>query len=80
MIRLDIPGREAFRFENIVLDLNRTLSFDGKIQHKARGKNTALTADTRGGAEQILGKLQTEIVLLSGDNTSREKAKATLRR
>ena len=33
-----------------------------------------LTADTRGQAIQILGKLNVEIALLSGDNTSQEKA------
>ena len=84
MIKLDIPGRGALEFENIVLDLNGTLSVDGKIHSKARDKINLLakraniyviTADTRGQAGQILGKLKAEIVLLSGDNTSQEKAK-----
>jgi hypothetical protein len=38
MIKLDIPGRGVFEFENIVLDLNGTLSADGKIHPKARDK------------------------------------------
>ncbi len=84
MIKLDIPGRGDFEIENIVLDLNGTLSVDGKIHSKARDKINflakraniyILTADTRGLAGQILGKLKAEIVLLSGDNTSREKGK-----
>ncbi len=83
MIRLDIPGRGILEFDNIVLDLNGTLSVDGKIHAKARDKvnllaNRAkiyvLTADTRGRAGQILGKLKAEIVLLAGEDTSREKA------
>jgi len=83
VIELDIPGRGVFKLANIVLDLNGTLSVDGKIHSKARDKINllakkakvyVLTADTRGGAHQILGKLNIEIVLLSGDNTSREKA------
>ncbi len=82
MIKLDIPGRRVFEFENIVLDLNGTLSVDGKIHSKARDKINVLakrakiyvlTADTRGRAEQILEKLKAETILLSGDNTSREK-------
>ena len=82
MIKLDIPGRGVFEFENIVLDLNGTLSVDGKIHSKARDKINVLakrakiyvlTADTRGRAEQILEKLKAETMLLSGDNTSREK-------
>lgn len=82
MIKLDIPGRGVFEFENIVLDLNGTLSVDGKIHSKARDKINVLakrakiyvlTADTRGRAEQILEKLKAETMLLSGDDTSREK-------
>jgi soluble P-type ATPase len=84
MIRLEVPGRGDFEFENIVLDLNGTLSVDGKIHPKARDKINllakrakiyVLTADTRGRADQTLGKLRAEIVLLTGDNTSQEKAK-----
>lgn len=38
-----------------------------------RAKIYVLTADTRSRAEQILEKLKAETILLSGDNTSREK-------
>lgn len=84
MIRLDIPGRGILEFDNIVIDLNGTLCVDGKIRAKARDKINllakrtkiyVLTADTRGQARQILGKLKAEIVSLAGDDTSREKAK-----
>jgi soluble P-type ATPase len=83
MIKLDIPGRGVFDLENIALDLNGTLSVDGKIHPKVRGKINllakrakiyVLTADTRGQANHILDKLHVETVLLSGDDTSREKA------
>jgi P-type E1-E2 ATPase len=83
MIRLDVPGRGTCEFENIILDLNGTLSVDGKIHPKARDKINllakrtkiyVLTADTRGRAAQILRKLKAETVLLSGDKTSHEKA------
>jgi soluble P-type ATPase len=82
MIRLDVPGTGTCEFENIVLDLNGTLSVDGKIHPKARDKINllarrakiyVLTADTRGRADQTLGKLNLEIILLSGDNTCQEK-------
>ena len=82
MISLDIPGRRTCEFDTIVLDLNGTLSVDGKIHPKARDKINllarrakiyVLTADTRGQADQILNKLNVEIVLLSGDNTCQEK-------
>jgi soluble P-type ATPase len=82
MIRLDVPGTGTCEFENIVLDLNGTLSVDGKIHPKAkdkinllarRAKIYVLTADTRGRADQTLGKLNLEIILLSGDNTCQEK-------
>ena len=83
MLKLEIPGRGDFEFENIVLDLNGTLSVDGKIHRKVKDKINllakkakiyVLTADTRGQAGQTLDKINTEIVLLSSDNTSREKA------
>ena len=83
MLKLEIPGRGVFEFENIVLDLNGTLSVDGKIHRKVKDKINllakkakiyVLTADTRGQARQTLDKINTEIVLLSSDNTSREKA------
>jgi soluble P-type ATPase len=82
MIRLDVPARGTCEFENIVLDLNGTLSVDGKIHPKAkdkinllarRAKIYVLTADTRGRADQTLRKLNVEIILLSGDNTCQEK-------
>jgi soluble P-type ATPase len=84
MIKLDIPGKGVFELQHIVIDLNGTLSVDGKIHSKARDKINllakkakifVLTADTRGRAGQILSKLNVEIILLSGDNTSREKTK-----
>lgn len=82
MIKLDIPRKGVFEFENIVVDLNGTLCIDGKIHPKARDKINllakkanvyVLTADTRGKAQEILAKLNVEIVLLSGDDTFREK-------
>jgi soluble P-type ATPase len=83
MIKLDIPGRGVFEFENVVLDLNGILSVDGKIHHKVKDKINllakkarvyVLTAETRGGANQTLDKLNTEIVLLSSTTTSHQKA------
>jgi len=82
MVKFDIPGRGMFECENIVVDLNGTLCVDGKIHPKARDKINllaknarvyVLTADTRGKAHEILAKLNVEIVLLSGDDTFREK-------
>jgi len=83
MLKLEIPGRGVFEFKNIVFDLNGTLSVDGKIHLKVKDKINllakkakiyVLTADTRGQANQTLGKLNAEIALLSGDDTSRQKA------
>jgi hypothetical protein len=38
MIKLDIPGRGVFEFENVVLDLNGILSIDGEIHPKVKEK------------------------------------------
>jgi hydroxymethylpyrimidine pyrophosphatase-like HAD family hydrolase len=46
VIKLDFPGRGVFEFENVVLDLNGTLSVDGKIhQNVVLDLNGTLSVD-----------------------------------
>jgi P-type E1-E2 ATPase len=66
MIEVVIPGRQIYRFQHLVLDLNGTITSDGKViagveERLAAVKKdmhvTIVTADTRGSAsalEQVL--------------------------
>ena len=69
MIEIHIPGRERLIIRNLVLDLNGTITLDGKIiegvterlKELSRQVNIFLvTADTRGRAGQTLEKLKAE--------------------
>jgi P-type E1-E2 ATPase len=66
MIHLDIPGREPYALEHLVLDLNGTLTLDGELLPGVAGRLAALapnlsihllTADTRGNAAEICSRL-----------------------
>jgi P-type E1-E2 ATPase len=70
VIEITIPGREAYRFEHLVLDLNGTISVDGTLISgvgerietlKDRMHIVVVTADTRGGASEIERILKVEI-------------------
>jgi soluble P-type ATPase len=82
MIRIEAPGRDTLEIENIVFDLNGTLTVDGRIHPKTKDKINLLakrtkvyimTADTRGDSQTVLQKVRAEIVLIEGDDTGKAK-------
>jgi soluble P-type ATPase len=82
MIRIEAPGQDTRDIENIVLDLNGTLTVDGRIHPKTKDKINLLakrtsifimTADTRGDSHDLLRKVKAEIVLIEGGETGKAK-------
>jgi len=82
MIRIDIPGRASLEIENLVLDMNGTIAKDGRINSKVRdrinllGKKLKvyiLTADTRGDAQERIGRLRAELVRLKEGDEAEQK-------
>lgn len=70
MIEVKVPGRRAYTFEYLVLDLNGTISLDGEIIAGAAERIESLrsliniivlTADTGGRAQDLGKKLKVEI-------------------
>jgi len=82
VIQVEIPGWKNLRIENIVLDLNGTISQGGKV---SRGTKTriahlasnaslfVLTADTRGNVRRLLDGFQVEIKILTSKSEKQEK-------
>lgn len=73
MLRFDIPGREPLELDHLVLDLNGTLCVDGVlldgVAERLRTLSRsvviyAVTADTRGLAETLLGDLPVNVDIL----------------
>ncbi len=84
MIEIKIPGRHAYKFEYLVLDLNGTLSLDGEIiagvpERIETLRNLVniiiLTADTRGRAQELGKKLQVEIRIIQPEDEQVQKLK-----
>lgn len=82
MIKIEAPGQDTLEIDNIVFDLNGTLTVDGRIHPKAKDKINLLakrasiyvmTADTRGDSQDVLRKVKAEIVLIDGPNTGKAK-------
>jgi P-type E1-E2 ATPase len=70
VIEITIPGREAYRFEHLVLDLNGTIAADGTLISgvaerletlRSRMHIVIVTADTRGSASEIERTLKVEV-------------------
>ena len=70
MIEVTIPGRETYRFEHLVLDLNGTIATDGGIIEGVAERLQSLgpllgismvTADTHGTASRLGAQLQVQI-------------------
>ncbi len=81
-LKLEIPGKGAFKLKKIIFDLNGTLTVDGKLDAKTRSllKKVArildvyiLTADTLGSVSQIGLENYINKQIVSGDNTSAAK-------
>jgi soluble P-type ATPase len=83
MLRMEIPGWGAYTIEYLVLDMNGTVATDGRISGKVRDKISllakhlkvyVLTADTRGDAQERIGRSNTELVRLkAGDEASQKE-------
>lgn len=82
MLRMEIPGRAAYTIECLVLDMNGTISSDGRISGKVRDKINLLakrlkvyilTADTRGSVEATVGRTTAELVRLNGGDEAPQK-------
>ncbi|WP_418790396.1 HAD family hydrolase [Phosphitispora sp. TUW77] len=82
MITINIPGCREINLENLVLDFNGTLAFDGKLSCKTRElvneaaellKVYVLTADTVGTAGRECAGLKAELVLVNKDNGGPDK-------
>ncbi|MCJ7664391.1 MAG: ATPase P [Desulfobacterales bacterium] len=82
MLRIEIPGRGAYTVEFLVLDMNGTISTDGRIPGRFRDKISLLakrlkvyilTADTRGDAQERLGRTAAELVRIDGGEEALQK-------
>lgn len=70
MMRINIPGRDVLEIHHLVLDMNGTLSLDGKLLEGVSERIEALrskleilivTADTQGTAQQIAAGLGVQL-------------------
>ena len=82
MLRMGIPGRGAYTIEFLVLDMNGTIATDGRISGRFRDKINLLakrlkvyilTADTRGDAQERLGRIAAELVRIDGGEEAEQK-------
>ncbi len=84
MLRMEIPGKGVYSVEFLVLDLNGTISTDGRIPGQFKDKINLLakrlkiyilTADTRGDARERLGRITAELVRIDGEDGAEQKKK-----
>jgi len=82
MISIDIPGWGNLEVENVIFDLNGTLTEDGKVlagvkerirSLSERLKVYILTADTLGTARETVHDLQVELMIIPGEDSKRRK-------
>ncbi len=82
MLRMEIPSRGAYSVEFLVLDMNGTISTDGRISGRFKDKINLLakrlkvyilTADTRGDAQKRLGRMAAELVRIEGKEQAQQK-------
>jgi soluble P-type ATPase len=82
MLRMEIPGRGAYSVEFLVLDMNGTITTDGRISGRfkdqinllaKRLKVYILTADTRGDAQERLGRIAAELVRIDKGEEALQK-------
>jgi len=80
-ISIDVPGRDPYRIENIVFDLNGTLTTDGRLENRTRellqqlSKKVflyILTADTQNSASRLQNELgeNVNVTVLEGSSTA----------
>jgi soluble P-type ATPase len=82
MIKIDIPGSKEINIENLVLDYNGTIAYDGKvlpgvveILQRIKSKVTlyVLTADTYGTVKKEFENTGIEVHILENDKGTLEK-------
>jgi len=82
MITIEALGQKTREIDNIIFDLNGTLTVDGRIHPKTKDKINLLakrvriyvmTADTRGDSRGVLRKVKGEIVSIEEADTGRAK-------
>jgi P-type E1-E2 ATPase len=82
VIEITIPGREAYKFEHLVLDLNGTIAADGTLISGVGERLGALrdrihiiivTADTRGCASELELTLKVEVYKVDTGNEDMQK-------
>lgn len=85
MIKVDIPGNAEISIENVVFDMNGTISEDGIIKDDVKNllnelskivKIYVITSDTFGTAESQLKGINAELFILKGKNHTYEKREA----
>ncbi|KNZ71132.1 hypothetical protein Tfer_0208 [Thermincola ferriacetica] len=83
MIEISIPGYRSLILENLVLDFNGTLAFDGKLANTTGKiinelagvlKVYILTADTFGTVALECAGIQAEVVIIDQENGGSDKA------
>lgn len=84
MINIVIPGWGDMEIENLVIDLNGTLSIDGEISPEVKERLDTLskdlniyilTADTQGTAEQMVSDLEVTLVKVQEEGSTEAKLK-----
>lgn len=84
MINITIPGWGDMEIDNLILDLNGTLSTDGEISSEVKERLDILskdlniyilTADTQGTAEQIVSDLEVTLVKIPEEGSAEAKLK-----
>jgi len=84
LIEIAIPGRGEYKFEHLVLDLNGTLTLDGKIIEGVSDRLGLLrktidvlvvTADTRGKAQELGQSLRVKIHKVKPGDEQAQKLK-----
>jgi soluble P-type ATPase len=84
LIEVDVPGQRIYRFENLILDLNGTITLDGKLIEGVKERIESLrnlinilivTADTRGKAHELTDILKIPIHKVNKGNEQIQKLK-----
>jgi soluble P-type ATPase len=87
VIRIAVPGRGSHTIEHLILDLNGTISVDGRIvrgvKEKLRGLSeeleiTVVTADTNRNAESLLAGLPVRIHMIRENQENEQKLAVVL--
>jgi soluble P-type ATPase len=82
MLLMEIPGKGKYAIEFLALDMNGTLATDGRISATVRDKINLLakrlkvyilTADTRGDAQERLGRANAELVKINAEDGTQQK-------